>query len=408
MTSNQVITPMKKIFQNKKTFIVSSLMTSRSNILITKTNTNRIRVNSILNTIDREFSQPSEYLNIHSPIQVGKKPQMNPCDKPNNPISFSYLGAFGLSKAFRRESKNQSQMSYNRKSLSSSINNSIHLPSEKNKPKQQYDIIDEKGIRKLFSDIKNQTESNKLKSRVDLNELPNAIKEGLNAQEKTLGLNQLESNNITKLSKYLSRRTNQNEKELLINNLDAYRLKRQVIETIASNIPDYIKYGVNNWSISLRRPENFSGVRETFINVGTEKRPFWTKIFERNPKENSCSWKPRLDSNVVLKSLKNIPNSHNRYLSEASINKIDRLNNLAVNGKNLLQFEYENVTGIPGKKIVYKKSHIDSLSLPKNLYGSEFSKSYENILSEQVICANYKKYQSNMNTVSSVNMTSLS
>lgn len=44
--------------------------------------------------------------------------------------------------------------------------------------------------------------------------------------------------------------------------------------------------------LSLRRPKIFKGVRTAMINMGTDSRPFWGYVRERNPIENE----------VVLKS----------------------------------------------------------------------------------------------------------
>ena len=83
---------------------------------------------------------------------------------------------------------------------------------------------------------------------------------------------------------------------MLLHSTEKFRIKSEVIKSIENSVPYETKNGINNWSVSLRRPKNFKGVRTAMINMGTDSRPFLGYIRERNPVENEVVLKSENDN----------------------------------------------------------------------------------------------------------------
>ena len=99
----------------------------------------------------------------------------------------------------------------------------------------------------------------------------------------------IEKNN-KKLSQYLSKKANKPPNNLLLNKIDLYRFKKEVINDLENRKPLDEKYGRFKWNISLRKPDFFKGVRDSYINLKGERfNPFWSIVIERSPKMKDLS-----------------------------------------------------------------------------------------------------------------------
>lgn len=114
-----------------------------------------------------------------------------------------------------------------------------------------------------------------------LNDLPINTKRRLVYQENALkNSEKLLGNEKNMLERILSKRSKKKPHELLMNCINTFRQKKEIKEKYEETLPLDEKYGKNSWVVSLRRPKNFKGVRDSLINVGSDKIPNWQKVIE--------------------------------------------------------------------------------------------------------------------------------
>ena len=69
----------------------------------------------------------------------------------------------------------------------------------------------------------------------------------------------------------------------MFNSGDSYLLKHEVINLVDSKTPFEEKIGNFNWIMSLRKPKNFKGSRDAFVNLGNDTNPHWQIVKENKP-----------------------------------------------------------------------------------------------------------------------------
>ena len=89
--------------------------------------------------------------------------------------------------------------------------------------------------------------------------------------------------------------------------------------------------------MSLRKPNDFKGIKKLFVNVSSELNPFWGIIVDRSPNYKELAVKP----GYIQKNVE--------YL-----NNVKNLDDISVNGSNLLDLEYKREMSTKGKKILHK------------------------------------------------------
>ena len=142
-------------------------------------------------------------------------------------------------------------------------------------------------------------------------------------------------------SKYLSRRLHKNENDLLFNSVHLYRFKKEILGKEEAK-DNYDK--VNNqsclfkWTSSLRRPKNFFGKRENYVNLGGENNPLWSIIVERFPITNEVAVQSGFDLNN--KDFKDfVRKRNNDQKSEEKIKKVEDLDEIGIKGKKLYDLD---------------------------------------------------------------------
>jgi hypothetical protein len=115
--------------------------------------------------------------------------------------------------------------------------------------------------------------------------------------------------------------------------------------------------------MSLRRPNDFKGLRYCNINVGTNERPIWN-IVKENIQDKEKIRKPQ--STLGKRDVRTI--SKNDYMKDmVDFNNIfDEINDLEVLGDNLFDQEIKKANDLKDK-VLYKESK-------KNLLENEFIK----------------------------------
>ena len=175
--------------------------------------------------------------------------------------------------------------------------------------------------------------------------IPNYIKERLNLQTRKLKLMKSSELKNIKMSKYLSKKVNKPLDNLLLNRIDSFRFKKEVIKEIEYNKPtEEDQYRKFQWNISLRRPKHFRGIRKSFINLSEERYlPLWSLIIEKSPRLKNLSVKPdyvlsegeihefqKQAYNLKRININNIDENTNPYFQT-----VENLDKIIVKGKNL-------------------------------------------------------------------------
>ena len=320
------------------------------------------------------FEDESKYLDLNSGIYVGKKPEGPKLDKNNNLIYYSYVGSPQiLTKGSKTINKRYSQ-----------IRKNSDLVNQKKKDLFQY--IDNNGLNTYFQNIKERTLRNK-KYENDIVNLPTPIKKQLINQQKNLSEQKREENSIKRMENYLIKKTNKKRENLLLKNYDSFQIKKGILRNIEEKEPLELKMGDNNWYFNLRRPKNFKGIRDVYINIRTNENPFWGRFFETCPKNIMRSRKPKIHSNDIILNLEKNPYLPKILNGNSTVNEIKKMENLEIKGKNLLDFETTLELSSPGRKKIYNRDQLETYEVCKDMSQPEYEK-YLQILNEDKIFVN--------------------
>ena len=365
----------QSFFQNlqpKKTLIVSSL----------KNHNNK---KEILKDIESFFDDEENYLNIDSNIYVGRKPKGPRLNKNNEIIPYSYVGdPHFIRKSLLKKAAN------NPKKLGNQSHRTYESAATILKKKgNEFDIVNGKMLHNLYLDMRNQTERNKNKINDEiLNQLPELIKDQLISQEKNLKDYELKDKKAKTMENYLIKKTNKQRDQLLMTNIDSFQFKNAILNTINDKTPNEIKLGDNSWYYNLRRPKNFKGIRDCYINIRTNENPFWGRFFEKYPNPVLKCRKPMMNKKY-LKSFENNPYIPSIPLGSSTLKEMSNMSNLIVKGRNLCDFERHFESKIPGKKRLYKRNQLETMEESKYLTGPEFEKYLHEITEDHTYADNF-------------------
>ena len=331
------------------------------------------------------FQDPENYLKLPYETDfnfvVGQKPKGPRFNSDHKLIPYSIVGTI-LRKDQRKQTRKQTvQNSWNssksvRKSLrltKAKMNSVISMDSSQKddiKKKRQFITnITHSEIFDIFNNYKKLIDKNKSKilgnNSILYKDVPKTMHQYINEpiyqQEKTLKNNEKYNNLVTKIENNIFRvihnknKTKRNYNELksstyndscnLIKNSGIeYRLKLEKInsEEKDKNPRLVLNNHIQNWEMSLRRPRNFVGVRKEYLNIRTDKNPYWLVLTEKNPIENEKIVNPLLDYSVINKKirLKNLSytNEKSNDMTNNGNTSTD-FNNLEIKGNKLIDIE---------------------------------------------------------------------
>jgi hypothetical protein len=352
-------------------------------LTVRKMNQNEKSNKDISNEINDYFDSPEKYFQKNSPVSIGKKIYILDMNDPK-------LRRAGRLKTERKITKNYFNHLVSLASkMSSKSNNAFNksnknIGNEKQKFLDRFEVIDNYKLKKIFDSYKikgrekddsvdrnqisnssftdsdtnkdeNNTKNKLINSNYFVEDIPNDIQKSLSNQNKKLQMRRMLEKRNKILSQYLSKKVNKPQNNLLLNKIDLYRFKKEVINEIENRKPLDEKYGRFKWNISLRKPDYFKGVRDSYINLKGERfNPFWSIVIERSPKLKNLSIIPRHENkrNNLCES-KN--RSVNAIYTTPSFKTIENLEDLTVDGKNLYKLEYKReITDSKERKILHK------------------------------------------------------
>ena len=402
-------------------------------LVVRKLNSND-KSNQINKEINDYFDSPEKYFQKNSPVAVGKKIILFDINE-NNPIRRKHK--------LKTEKKHGINLFNHLQNLASNLGNKTEsnniLGTDTNKVKNKnkghfksrFEIIDNERLKIIFDLYKNtdkfskdnsfdksqsllsndslnkefyKNEKKKFYERNKINitynqlsekNIPSNIRAGLNLQAKKLNLFKFAEMKNKKFSKYLSKKVNKPQKNLLLNRIDSFRFKKEVIKEMESKRhKDDQERRKFIWNINLRKPDHFKGVRSTYVNIGEKFNPFWSLIVEKCPKKKEIIIKPEYTlsegeihnfkkQSKLIKRIK-IDGDQNPYFQT-----IEDLDKIIVKGKNLFNLEYKReIIDSKNKKIWHKvfleNGKAISLNDVNKLYGNEtFYENYNGSVTEK-------------------------
>ena len=372
---------------------------------------------------------PEKFFFPNSPVTIGKK------------IKLKDMKAIGIEPVSQKKNTFQNKrMSLYRKSYTFNNNNinnenfgrsSISYNYFSNKEKQQqpnndkYEIIDNEQLKKIFNKFKtfinnnnltprnnnnfmkiieknknkNKNNNSKIKNKIERNkDLPLELTESLTFQNNKIKIRQNFDNKIKNISKHISNLINKNENDLLLNRVDDYNFKKELLKEIDFKKPPDDKYGIYKWNISLRRSKNFEGMRNTYINLTREQNPFWGIVVEKYPEIKELKLKPGiLNKNKLF--LEKFKKTYFPFINHKDFKNLENIDTLSVKGQNLFNIEYNreiNNNNNNNKKKLHK-TFVDKGG--KVILKTDIN----NIFGESTFYENY-----NTNNLSTTNKTNLS
>ena len=230
-------------------------------------------------------------------------------------------------------------------SKSNTYLNHLENTHEKYDNNYHYEVKSMGNIIKIFKKYKFIEEKNKDKKTCFVfgdNKLPEEIKKeigkNLSGQEKALHHLEKCKNKSQILSKNISNKINRDEKDLLHNKLEIYRLKKQLVDLMEKSKSIRDKFGDNYWMVSLRRPKICKEIRFLYSNLNNKFTLSPDLIIDNGDKDFEFISDPSLSNNKEYKDiLKTINNLKQKY--KFQIPNTEKVLDIQIKGKNILHKE---------------------------------------------------------------------
>ena len=203
-----------------------------------------------------------------------------------------------------------------------------------------------KDLKKMFKESIEREKYYKLKGTNNLIPISvdSNIKKKYFSQEKKLKFNQTMKSNEEKYLKYLAKKCKKEEKELLINNIEDYRMKRQLKECIENNKILSEKFGDNYWLFNLRRSDKNDFIRLNYVNVGNSNREIWKAYVDYPDKDIELINDPYNNTKIKMPILINLNKKSKKEIKKFP--NIKDINEIKIEGKNLAKKEFKELIDI--------------------------------------------------------------
>ena len=327
------------------------------------------------------FNDPSKYFYCQSPVRVGKNIELK---------NFGYLEKEERRLNSMRKKNNDysvTEKSYTAtKSIINKQNNNIVKKNTDNIKNNNYELVDNNILKNIYdsyrkesakrynnnknnssennnsnSDLKhrnsiinfNDSKSINIIDNDEINNLPINLSQSLSYQNRILNIRNNTDKDVKKMSRFISKKINSDEKDLMINKVDLYKLKKEILKEISDDHHyDDDLYEKFRWNINLRRPEKFHGIRMSYVNINSDRNPFWKVVVDKAPVNKELALKPNF--NLNNKEFIKFANTKDIKKNIGKIQNLKNLDDLSIKGSNLLDFEYKREMSCKGKKILHK------------------------------------------------------
>ena len=343
----------------------------RPNILIAKKLYHPNR--KIKSEVSDFFQSPDKYFDANSPVSINKRISLKKIF-PLEKIEIQNKVNSNNTKISLRMSRNNSRSTSPLRERYTSSNN-INNNKENQTIRKNFEVIDNEKLKNIFKSFKKsmnmQNDNRNIPSVQNINNneyinsnnnsnltIPRQLSFNLNIQNRRLRSKKCLDRQTRNISKYLSRKLHKNESDLLFNNVHLYRFKKEIMDNNDENDKkDNQKFTDQNclhkWVSSLRRPKNYQGKIESYINVSNENNPLWSLVVERYPKMKEMSVKSGYNLNNKdfndFKRKRNLSSANSIKLR--SVENLDKIN---VKGEKLFNVEYNREMSNNISKILHK------------------------------------------------------
>jgi len=326
-------------------------------LLVRKFNSQIFPRNAIKSEISEFFNSPDKFFDINSRVCLNKKINLNKI----TPIEKLTQKDKAIKESIR-STKNNSK-------YSSSIRER-HIPQnflnnkERQSIKRNFELIDNEKLKNIFNSFKRNIKPTKrqneiYKSSINNNSsqiiIPKQISLNLSIQSRRLQNQKHIDRQSRNISKYLSKKLHKNESDLLFNGVHLYRFKKEIMDNEEDNNlrgePKKIteQSCLFRWVSSLRRPDNFYGKRESYINVSSENNPLWSIVVERNPRLKEMSVKSGY--NLNNRNYKDFKRNLS-FVNSAKLRTVENLDEINIKGEKLYDVEYNREMSNNSSKIL--------------------------------------------------------
>lgn len=203
-----------------------------------------------------------------------------------------------------------------------SLNKIIDNKSTKDKISIPYETILEKDIDEIYNKFKSNIAKDDFENNKNEINIPQNVRKILDMQENTLNQIKIKEKYSDSLNKYLAKKSNKKEEDLLIKKIDYLRMRKEFNE-LTSNQNSSIG-GIppeGNWIMNLRSQKNSMFPEITYLNYGEGTNPYYVPIRERRNKSIDVIRDPNSTSKLDIRLI-----NSNRELME---------NRLSINDKSI-------------------------------------------------------------------------
>jgi hypothetical protein len=315
--------------------------------------------------IKEYFEKPDKFLNIDPKIYIGAFPY--PIHKNNRKDDIKDFQSLNNSKNLKKSKNNKiSRLSLkSTNSLIKSQRKDFCLSPNKVKGliinnKNKYSITDRidhsknvhyklksfNELKHIFIDSLEREKISKLKGTNSLIPLKTDIniKKKFIDQEKKLKYNLLYKSNSEKYIKNLAKKCKKNKGEMLLNNIQNYRMTKQIKDYLENKKTLSEKLGNNYWLFNLRRPSRNIHTKLNYFNIGATEKEIWKRYMDYPDKDIELVKLPnnKEKRNKHLLTDINKKNNENIFL----YHKIEEFNDIKIIGKNLAKKEYKDIVDV--------------------------------------------------------------
>jgi hypothetical protein len=164
------------------------------------------------------------------------------------------------------------------------------------------------------------------------------------SQEKKLKFNEEMKANEKEYFKNLAKKCKKDENDLLIKNIEDFRLKKQLKDYAENDKILSEKFGDNYWLFSLRRAEKNDFLRLDYYNVGNNKREIWKRFVDYPDKDVELINAPYIQTKNKMPILLKFNKSYKGKISKMP--NIKGISEIKIEGKNLVLKEYKDIIDI--------------------------------------------------------------
>lgn len=208
-------------------------------------------------------------------------------------------------------------------------NNNSFSPKKRN---IHYEFKTPKEIIDIFAKY-NKNEKKNENLQLFSNKINDFINQKYLIQEKNLKLNNEEKQNYDNFSKYLSQKCGKKEENLLLNKIDNYNIKKQIINYIYNSKNLAERLGNNFWICNLKRSKH--NYKINYVNTGKNGKEPWEQIIDAGDMEVELINNPSIPLNIDK-------NREINYFKNKKYPNLNSFNKIKVIGRKLFDQEYNN------------------------------------------------------------------